>query len=182
MFVEYYTTFIFYAPEDPRDELIPALFEYADLDDWCIFSEQIEAHLEGCEPHQVREWWSRWLKSYWENRIQGVPQQFNPPEVPLLLGWMRHLDAVFEEVVELIIQTTAPPDDTKMEPFFRDLNTARFIEKHPRAIAKLLIYLGGQSSDVRAWVSARDILAKLHTSQLPSDLVIGIRELKARLD
>ena len=57
-----------------------------------------------------QEWWERWLKRYWENRLRGAPAgELEVSEVAQMLEWLPHLTAVFPEAVNLAVQMTVGP-------------------------------------------------------------------------
>ena len=181
MFVEYYTTFTIYAPENPLSQLVPYLFEFASVEEWCVFAQQIGMHLNECDPERVRDLWHRWLKSYWENRNRGKPRQLDQHEVTLMWYWIQYLEPVLDEAAELITETDTGPSDIEMEQVIHTLNKMDLIEKHPNLIAELLIHLGKHAREAGCLVSAREVIARLQDQHLLPEMVEGIRELDARI-
>ena len=103
-FIEYFTVILGYYATDPINNCIPALFENDDAEIRKIFASSIRQQLHRMSEHQQKEWWDRWLKQYWENRLQSVPAPLDDGEIETMLDWLPHLTSVFSEAVELAIQ------------------------------------------------------------------------------
>ena len=102
-------------------------------------------------------------------------------EVTLMWHWLQYLDPVLDEAAELITNISIGPDDIGIIEVVYTLDKRALVEKHPSAIAKLLIYLGKQSREAGVLVSARDVVARLQDLQLPPEMAEGVRELDSRI-
>ena len=147
--------------------------------DLARFAFEVGSHLSGMDTVRQQEWWNRWLKQYWENRLQGVPARLESSEVEPMLGWLPALTAVFPEAVALAVQMPQVPlqhGDVICELSESD----SIIRKHPEKVAKLLIYLGQCDSPGYVWNTGTELLEKVFQSDLPKDLEQGLKELRVR--
>ncbi|MDE2815218.1 MAG: DUF4020 domain-containing protein, partial [Chloroflexota bacterium] len=111
-FILRYTCMIAYFVEDPLYTWIPRLFNYGGEDIGEVFSSSLnENFLWDMDEATQREWWQRWLKDYWVNRLQGVPFALTPTEISKMLRWPAKLTAVFPEAVQLAVQMGTPSSD-----------------------------------------------------------------------
>ena len=108
-FVQYYTSMVGSFVADPFTDWIPLLFQHGDEGTRLQFAGAVEQELRGMTEDERREWWRRWLKRYWEGRLQGVPVALDPSETEPMLGWLPLLSADFPEAVELAIRMPVVP-------------------------------------------------------------------------
>ena len=83
---------------------MPALFENASEEDRECFAFTLWRWLANMSGEQKREWWDRWLRAYWEDRLVGVPAPLYRKEVAMMLEWPVALDELFPEAVGLAAQ------------------------------------------------------------------------------
>lgn len=178
-FVECYTAILGYFAADPLGTWIPELFRYGSIDARCLFASEVEHHLRSMDETQQQEWWKRWLKPYWENRLQGVPAALEPGEIERMLDWLPHLGALFPEAVDIAIQM--PQTSLQYSSVVYELGKSELSRRHPEAVARLLIYLGKSDSPRHIWHRGRDLINKLLESRLPLVLKNGLKELVAKL-
>ena len=103
-FFKYCTAFVGFYAADPLNTWIPALFNHGGLDARRTFTSQVEWLLRNLDEAERREWWRRWLRQYWENRVQGVPAPLENDEIRQMLEWLPHLSPVFADAVELAVR------------------------------------------------------------------------------
>ena len=84
-FVQYYTSMVGYFVTDPSGDWIPLLFDHGSEETRLQFADAVEEELRGMTGDERREWWRRWLKRYWEDRLQGVPVALEPSETEPML-------------------------------------------------------------------------------------------------
>lgn len=72
-FVEYYTTMLGYFVADPLETWVPKLLRHGGEEARGRFASETGSHLRRTDETGQQEWWGRWLKRYWENRLRGVP-------------------------------------------------------------------------------------------------------------
>lgn len=179
-FIEYYTRMIGYFVSDPIKKWIPALFKHGGKEDRTYFASEIKSCLKALEAMQQKEWWQRWLKRYWENRLQGVPKDLESEEIKQMLEWLPHLDAVFPEAVELV--TRAPLEPSPHCRVVSELCNSTLLKDQPEEVAKLLIHFGKPEYADLVWFQGRKVVDKLLEEEIPSELKTGLQELIAQLD
>ena len=132
------------------------------------FAVEVGRRLQRMSEAEQQEWWQRWLKRYWKNRLQGVPAgELEPSETVQMLDWLPHLISVFPEVVDLAVQM--PQGSLQDSWIIADLNAGdenSLWQKHPEPVAKLLIYLWKCDLPEYSWDSVQQLIDKL----LPLDI------------
>ncbi len=182
--VECYTAMLVFFVADPTKQWIPQLFQYANVEARHIFAWDLGRYLGSAQDVRVREWWSRWLKCYWRNRVQGVPSPLEPGEIERMLGWLPDLAAVFSDAVALAIGMLESLSSNQLERahgLISRLNQNDFlIRDHPEDVARLLIALGRFGSPP-LWYQGKERIGRLRRSGLPSDLQLKLKELEMTL-
>ena len=180
-FIKYYVTMFAYFAADPLDTWVPKLLGHGGEKARGRLAFEIGSHLRRMDETRQKEWWSRWLKRYWENRLQGVPAPLESGEVETMLGWLPALTAVFPEAVALATrmpQVLLQHGYGLIDEFGK---SDSLVGKHPREVAQLLIYLGQSDSPGYVWGDRGGaLIEKLLQSDLPKDLEQGLKELKVR--
>jgi Domain of unknown function (DUF4020) len=69
------------------------------------FAETIWRILEGMSSEASGELWDRWLKRYWEERLNNKPAALDVREMNQMLLWPLHLYGKFPEAVDLLIRS-----------------------------------------------------------------------------
>ncbi len=174
-FVEYYTGALTLFINDANDDWIVKFFEHANTDARGQFALGIYLRLRNLDETAQQEWWDIWLKEYWHNRIQGVPVSLNDAEITRMLEWTINLPGVFPEAVE--VATKMRKISMRRSPILYDIDKRNLLEQHPTDMAKLLIHL--EQCDTGPWFSSEtwDVVDKLLSQNLPSDLEKGLRDL-----
>ena len=183
-FVKRYTTMLGYFAADPLKEWVPELFQHRGVEVRRLFAFEVGSHLRDVDEARQSEWWCRWLKGYWENRLQGVPAPLESGEVERMLGWLPDLAAVFPEAVDLAIRMLDPLPTEGLEyghGVIYGLNKSdSLVQNHPKKIAQFLICLGRLDSS-SSWYGWRELIDRLLQSDLSPELEQGLKELKAKL-
>ena len=176
-FVEIYAAAVFFYADDPLREWIPAFFKEPSEEGRRHFAFYIRGHLRAADETQQRDCWKRWLGSYWEKRLDGIPKPLDDQEIEHMLEWLPNLGAVFPEAVDVAIRMQKK--QTQNGSMVHDIVKSGFPQTHPEAVAKLLIHLGkcGPLSSFRNEIKA--IISTLLQSNLSSDLEQGLKELAA---
>ena len=178
-FIRVCTAMAAYYVENPLDCWVPTLFQNTDAEDRCHFAWDVELILADMVDEEQQEWWQRWLKEYWEKRLQGIPTSLREGEVTAMLGWLPNFSNLFPKAVHYAVQMpTAPFEGNSV---VREVGNGELWRKHPRATAALLIYLAEAESPVWAWHGGRELIEKLLTLDLPEDLNMELKEIPARL-
>ena len=179
-FIEYYTDMLIYFVEDPFDKWIPALFRFGSQEDRQDFTYNLNRYLQNLDEAAQQGLWQRWLKHYWQNRLDSVP----PPvlesgEITNMLNWLPHLTAIFPEAVDLAVQM----QEAQLENCWviDRLNESDLSQRYPEEIAKLLIYLWECNLPKYTWVSGRELIDKLLKQDISSEQKQKLKEIKIQL-
>ena len=190
-FIQDYIDILTHFVEDPIDEWIPKLFQFASQKTpstttetthiehqflphdvrgiKTYFASQVRLRLQEMDESIQQEWWERWLKRYWKNRLQGVPAgKFESGEVANMLNWLPHLSTVFPEAVDLAVRMPQIPSrNCWIIVELSRINENDLWQKFPKWVAKLLIYLWGCNFSRYDWHSTGDLINQL----LPLDIL-----------
>ena len=206
-FIKYYTSMLAYFVEDPLDEWIPKLFQYGTQETPSTttetahtereifprggqkpkdcFASEMGTRLQHMDEAKQQECWQRWLKRYWKNRLQGVPDCLESGEVAHMLDWLPHLTSVFPEAVDLAVQM---PQASQMlqAPLqhswvINSLSKSDLWQSHPEAVAKLLIYLWKCNLPRYSWYSVPKLIDKLLPLDISPELKRELQEIKVQL-
>ena len=179
-FVECYTFMLTFFAGAPVRTWIPGLLSWASERERLTFIWSLRERLENMNDAQQVDIWQRWLKPYWQNRVQGIPDGLQPCEIWHMLRWLPLLQGVFPEAVDVAIRMS--PEDMKPEAG-RDmvftLNESKLPTTYPESVAKLLIYLG-RCGEYRNWYTGKELVDRLLQHDLPGDLETGLEELVAQ--
>ncbi len=181
-FVKRYTAMLVTFAKDPVGEWIPPLFSHGRNRDRIVFASHVKFHLREMDEARQREWWNRWLKRYWKNRLQGVPDSLEPDEVGRMLSWLPDLTAVFPEAVSLAICMLKLP----IGPLERGYGVIKkvaendsLVQGYPQEIALLLVHLGRFDS-LPLWYGSEELIDKLEQFDLLQNLGQRLAELRVR--
>jgi hypothetical protein len=178
-FLEYYTTMLCFQVVDPLSVWIPNIFQYGNIEDRHNLVTNIEKQLRGLDEAKRQEWWQRWLKRYWEDRVQGVPSTLEAGEIGYMLNWLPHLKLVFPDAVD--IATRMPKIPLQHCMVIHGLKDNEIVKMYPESVAKLLLYLEESSPSAFFWFGSRDIINQIIGSGLPPALETKLKELDAKL-
>ena len=179
-FIEYYIDMIVYFVEDPLEQWIPKLFQFGDQEARQNFALNLGYYLQDLDEATQQKLWQSWLRQYWENRfIKGVPVALEIGEIVLMLNWLPHLTAVFPEAVDLAVQM----QKAKLENclVIDRLNASDLSQRHPEALAKLLIYLWECNLPNYTWVSEQELIDKLLQLDISLERKEKLEEIKIQL-
>ena len=179
-FIEYYTAMLGYFVENPMDKWIPKLFHCENKEIRILFASSIGHHLRNLDERQ-QEWWKRWLKEYWERRLDNIYAILEVEEIEIMLEWwLPYLDSVFPEAVELAIKMPLASEQRFTQ---HKSELGKLLENHPEPLAKLLIYLGEwENLDPEiTWYKTKELIDKLLESNIPSPLKKKLEELIVKL-
>ena len=197
-FVECYTVMLIYAADDVLGTWIPKLFEHGShqsqptnreptllRDDNRtipeIFALKVTKCLEHMDDSEKQELWKRWLKEYWQDRLNGKPAPLTPNESHLMLDWLPELNTEFPEAVALAIDM--PPPSLKHTRILARLVVNETWRNHPaKAVAKLLIYLWESNMPQYEHDTMRKMAEPLLAeSNIPPELKQKLEEIKIQL-
>ena len=163
----------------PVDEWITKIFTCGDSEVRHQFSMELTFHLRELDDERKKEWWSIWLKDYWENRWLGVPVQLDDVEIENMLGWTNLLSPVYPEAVDLAVRMR--PIQLQRGTIIRQLVDNDLVNQYPEAVAKLVIHLGKTDQRPWTWHRAKAIFDKLLESELDAETGARLRETMVRI-
>ena len=178
-FVRLYAIMAIFFVEAPLDSWIPKFFETAEPDDRAQFAWQIGHTLDDMDDAKQREWWHRWLRRYWENRLQGVPALLAADEIHAMLDWLPYLRGVYPDAVDVAIRME--PVSLENTLVIHQINQSELWQEHPQATAKLVIHLGRSELSSWAWEDGKALIEKVLQTDLPENLKTKLGELIAEL-
>ena len=178
-FVTKYIGMLTWFTSSHDDEWIINLFNHGDSSVKHQFATEIGRHLRSLGEVSQKEWWSIWLKGYWENRLLGVPTQLDDTEIETMLEWTALLPAVYPEAVDLAVRMPVVPLRRSMA--IRRTGISEMIQQHPDAVARLLIHLGRTDRQPWIWYEATEIVDDLLQSNLDGEIQASLRETAARM-
>ena len=178
-FIEAYVTMIGYHANNLSDEWIPKFFAHSDTKGRYIFASKVDNHLYRMDEARQQNYWQRWLKRYWQNRLDGIPKPLESDEIKRMMDWLPHLKGVFPEAVDLAIQM--PKIQWNAGEMLYGLEKGDLPNTHSEAVARLMIYLGQSHSSSYARYQEKELIDKLLQSNLSSELKQELKELDAKL-
>ena len=198
-FVRYYIYMFEYLAEDPLERWIPIFFRYASQEQPSeteepmlfprdvqetknFFAAEVGSRLQHMSEAEQQEWWQRWLKRYWENRLDGIPAALESGEVANMLDWLPHLTAVFTEAVDLAVRMPQIPSrNCWIMVVLSKIDENDLWQRFPEAVAKLLLYLWGCNFSRYDWHSARALIDNLLSLDISAKLKEELEEIKVQL-
>ena len=178
-FVDYYVWMVAHVADDPVGTWIPKFFEHAGGEARGRFASQVGRHLRRMDDPRQREWWGRWLKCYWDGRLDGVPRPLDDREIRHMLAWLPALKSLFPTAAQLAIRMRPAP--LGFARAIHDFHSGSHCGDFPEDVARLLVHFGTEPSLGPAWTSAPELISTLLENPLPGDLREALQELAARL-
>ena len=176
-FIEAYVTMIGYYITDSIEKWILEFFVHSDEKGQHAFVFKVGNLLRQMDETQQREQWNRWLKRYWQNRLEGIPPKpLESDEIEGMLDWLPHLTGVFPEAVDLAIQM--PKTQCNAGGMLYRLKKGDLPNTYPEAMTRLVLYL---DLSPYAWYEGRELIRRLLKSPLPPELKTKLQELDAQL-
>ena len=178
-FIGTYTAMLVYFVNDPLTEWIPKFFKYANSNSRSFFASQIGYFLGNIDDTKQRELWTRWLRRYWENRLQGVPAQLTDEEMVEMIAWTPRFSSLFPDAVELA--TKMPNSKAKYErPLWMSLHRIQkkgIWRSHPESTAALLLYLKPLTLSYYSPGKIKELIDNLRKMNLPPETDRDLEEL-----
>ena len=140
----------------------------------------MNGHLRNRDEAAQQELWQRWLKQYWEHRLQGVPAVLETGEIKNMLNWLPHLTAVFPEAVDLAVQMQIPQDISLRNwgMMIYKINQSDLWQHYPEEVAKLIIYLF--ECNLR-YVKLKELINKLLQQNISPRLKQELKEIEVQI-
>ena len=186
-FITCYTIMLVYFALDSSEKWISKFSIHSDAEARHTFADEIGHRLHRMNETQQQEQWNRWLKPYWQDRLDGVPKPLESDEIKRMTDWLPHLKGVFPEAVDLAIQMPQSESGGKQaSSVIFELERSDLPEMHPEATAKLVLYMRPSlpptdSAYGREKQIQRELIGKLLQSDLPPELAEQLQEIRLRL-
>jgi hypothetical protein len=119
------------------------------------WANQMGFMLEGAPPDRKAQIWQRWMKSYWQERLRGRPCSLSGKEVEEMVDWTVAMSPVFNEAVEMLIQSPSINGGRKLGTAIHLLEQNDTPVAHPEAFLKLMKWLLEQGDE--QWMVSNDI-------------------------
>ena len=178
-FVRFYASMAVYFVDDPIDDWIPALLGSVRPDDKEEFAWAMGDILASAEDVRRREWWDRWIRRYWENRLLGIPFPLETVEIQAMIGWLPKIGALFPEAMELAVRMEPAPFENSF--IIHQLYQGDWWSMYPDATAKLVIWIAETNSPSWTWHEGKELITELLKCDLHEDLKDRLKEIPARL-
>lgn len=137
-FIEAFTVLVVYHVDNPY-ELLKSLLLHGSAEDKNEFASRVGFLLRHMEPKTKQNLWNRWLKQYWEDRLQSIPTILNLEEIVKMLEWLPHLGDLYVEAVPLA--TRFPQIRLGNSFMLFELRESDLVLRYPVETANLLIYI-----------------------------------------
>ena len=145
-----------------------------------IFALKMARCLRHMDDSEKQELWERWLKDYWEARLNGKYAPITANEARLMLDWLPELKTVFSEAVDLTVKNEQKPS-LKNTRLLACLIKNRTWKNHPVAVARLLIYLWNKDMPYWDQDSVAKIIEPLLETEISSELKHQLEEISIQL-
>ena len=177
-FVARYALMLTWFVSGPTDQWITKLLAGNGQEVRQQFAKEIGHDLRYLDEPTQKEWWSTWLRGYWENRLTGTPVPLDAEEIETMIEWTASLTAVFPEAVNLAIKMPVPPMRRGM--LIHWLTESDIPAKYPEPLGKLLIRLGEADCSYYMWHGAKPIIDQLLQTPLNQETERGLKEIVAK--
>ena len=132
---------------------------------------------------QQQELYTRWLRRYWENRLQGVPAQLIDEEIAEMIAWAPCFDSLFSDAVDLA--TKMPNNDAIRGHHFwmalHRIHDKKIWHSHPKSTARFLLYLKPAILAYHSPDKIRELIDNLRKMNLPPETDRALDELSIEL-
>ncbi|WP_029922412.1 SIR2 family protein [Nevskia soli] len=137
-FIEFIAVLSIFHSDDPTEQILPALFQQGTVADRILFTSKLGFFLRQLDADARSVLWNRWLRRYWENRLQAVPAVLDPTENWKMVEWLPHLGDFYPEAVQLAVR--GPRQAIEHSDLFRTLNASELVVRYPRETAQLIVF------------------------------------------
>ena len=177
LFADAYTQFLCYYATQPR-EWLKETIQKSSTDTANLIAEAMERRLRETDPEQQRDWWQRWIREYWKDRIMGSPKQISPAEGSHIVKWTPHLIESFAEAIEL---AKATPWEGPIIQIFTELERSAAVSRFPDLAAEMLTGWSEKWGVSIIWGSAQVVLNKIEEAQPSKQTIEKTSNLKAQI-
>jgi hypothetical protein len=104
-----------------------------------MWASEMRSMIGGLDSDAKATLWQRWLKTYWQERLDGRPLPLSGGETAEMVEWVTDLGPVFPEGVDLVCKSPYP--DFKQSMAYYPLAKSDLLKQYPDAFAELLFFL-----------------------------------------
>ncbi|MDR9829789.1 DUF4020 domain-containing protein [Vibrio sp. FNV 38] len=173
-FIEHYVAAAFFQIAQPEQGWLPKLITSTSPKRRVHLAKQLCSFLARQEPSARQQTWDGWFQQYWQNRINACPIPLDAEEAAVMLSILDDALESFDAAVELTIQM--PPPNLEHSHLIYALRKKEWIADHSNAIAKLVVYLLREHQTGSALYGLKDLVAKIRTDEVESDLLNHLRQ------
>ncbi|MFI5909851.1 hypothetical protein [Dactylosporangium sp. NPDC051541] len=127
---------VVYSSRDPLT-WVDVFTARADDEQRVAWIDEVADNLARLEPDAVEQQWQRWMRRYWERRLDGVPTALTKGEASALVSWVPLLTASLEAGVNLATRHPAGFNERRMFDGWSDERLVR----QPALFARLLAHV-----------------------------------------
>ena len=182
-FIEYYVQMAVRSIDNPLKIWFPEFFKRSSEENRHEFTHRLDSLIRLSYLREQEDdlcgVWNRWLKRYWENRLDGVPKPLDNEEIEKMFSWPIYFGSAFPEAVELARRMK--PDEPVGTDFIYWLSKSGLWSKYPDAAAEMLLYLGEISSLWFGSGTGKELIDNLLDLNLPDNLKRDLENLRATL-
>ncbi|MBP3400794.1 MAG: DUF4020 domain-containing protein [Selenomonadales bacterium] len=153
--ISQYTYLMIYIVRNPIITFIPTFLNVTNQEDRIQFIQAIEWHLTRMTSDEKEKLWDGWLKRYWENRINNIPQPLEEYEKQKMLRWILKLDSIYPEAINLIERMAMTESIEAI--FWHSLKKSELVQKYPKETARLLISILNSGADISYEIKVKEI-------------------------
>ena len=177
-FIALCTAALAYVVDDPLEAWTPKFFRAADDSGKRRFAWSLGERIREMDDAGQRELWNRWLKRYWENRLQGVPARLTEGEVVAMVGWPHCFESLFPDAVDFAVRMPGKP--LKGWHVLHAMEEGDHWSSYPEATVRLLVYVAEHDSSGAFWHEAQPLVKKLSSLDLSEGAATQLDELRAK--
>jgi hypothetical protein len=125
--------------------LLKAFHRKANLEVRVVWARELHSIISAMDDGARVNMWNRWLRAYWENRLNGVPIVLDGQETGVMFDWVLSLGAIAREAAELFCRGPQP----QLAPYrsaYKKLFEGTLLRSNPESVAKMLEFLA-QNAD-----------------------------------
>lgn len=151
-FIYDYVVLLAYVDDNPLENHIGKIIKGSTESDKHHFAFSIYMILKNMTKVQRSELWNRWLKEYWELRINNTPEKLCSEELNQMLKWVLLLQDEYEDVVDLVLRSDC--NGLNSYNVIEDLKNSEVVEEKPQKTGELLVYLLQHEG---AWLDKQEV-------------------------
>ena len=182
-FIDIFAEILVYIANNPLAEWTPRFFEYADSDSRSVFAAQIGHLLGRLDDSQQCELWERWLRQFWEGRLQGVPVGLIDGEITEMIRWTTRFKSLYPDAVKLATKMPNIEANSGRHIWtsLHRIQDDRIWHSHPESTAKFLLYLKPLLLHYHSPDKIKQLIDELRQMQISPTLARALTELFAEL-